>query len=161
MKKAGVTDASSGVKNLERRIYQRDSEGYETEPAVRINHTIKMWMVRPGKYYDYVARTGNKIGFFVDDNFLKGRNKKVAVKISYFDFGKGKFSLAYNHDGEVKKETVECGDSGKVKTATFFITADFLKNMPLKHDFEILGTDGYKPVVSFFRVVKVGNRGKK
>lgn len=161
MKKAGVTDASSGVKNFERWIYQRDSEGYETEPAVRINHAIKMWMVSPGKYYDYVARTGNKIGFFVDDNFLKGRNKKVAVKISYFDFGKGKFSLEYSHDGEIKKETVECGNSGKLKTATFFITADFLKNMPLKHDFEIVGTDGYKPVVSFFRVVKVGNRGKK
>lgn len=49
---------------------------------------------------------------------------------------------------------MECGDTGKVRTATFFITADFLKNMKLKHDLEIVGLDGYKPVVSILRVVK-------
>ena len=154
LKRAGVPNLNTGVKNFERWVYQRDSEGYETQPAVKINHAIKMWMVRDDKRYDYVARTGEKIGFKVDDKFLRGRNKKVAVKISYFDIGKGAFELRYNLDGEVESRKVECGDTGKVRTATFFITADFLKNMKLKHDLEIVGLDGYKPVVSILRVVK-------
>ena len=150
----GAEDPNTGLKNFERWVYQRDSPGYETEPAVKIGHAIKMWMVRDDRRYDYVARTGAKIGFDVDGKFLRGRNRKIAVKISYFDFGKGKFALEYNSGGEVGRRVVECADSGKVRTATFFITADFLKNMKLKHDLEITGIDGYKPTISMLRVVK-------
>lgn len=150
----GAEDPNTGLKNFERWVYQRDSPGYETEPAVKIGHAIKMWMVRDDRRYDYVARTGAKIGFDVDGKFLRGRSRKIAVKISYFDFGKGKFALEYNSGGEVGRRVVECADSGKVRTATFFITADFLKNMKLKHDLEITGIDGYKPTISMLRVVK-------
>lgn len=150
-----ASNPSTGLKNFERWVYQRDSEGFETEPAVKIIQPVKMWMVRDDKRFDYVARTGAKIGFKVDHNFLKGRNKKVAVKVSFFDFGKGKFRIDFNHDGAVESRTVECTDSGKVRTATFFVEADFIKNASLKHDFEIVGEDGYKPTVSILRVVKL------
>ena len=150
-----ASNPSTGLKNFERWVYQRDSEGFETEPAVKIIQPVKMWMVRDDKRFDYVARTGAKIGFKVDRNFIKGRNKKVAVKVSFFDFGKGKFRIDFNHDGAVENRTVECTDSGKVRTATFFVEADFIKNASLGHDFEIVGEDGYKPTISILRVVKL------
>ena len=150
-----AANPATGLKNFERWVYQRDSEGFETEPAVKIIQPVKMWMVRDDKRFDYVARTGAKIGFNVDRNFLKGRSKKVAVKVSFFDFGKGKFRIDFNRDGAVESRTVECTDSGKVRTATFFVEADFIKNASLKHDFEIVGEDGYKPTVSILRVVKL------
>ena len=58
---------SGAVKNFERWLYQRDTEGYETEPAIKVPHPIKMWMVKKDHYFDYVARKSRRIGFAVDD----------------------------------------------------------------------------------------------
>ena len=141
------------AKNFERWVYQRDTIGYETEAVVKIKHAIEMWMVEPGKYYDFIARTGDKIGFNVDKNFLTGKLQKVAVKITYLDQGSGTWNFAF--DGLRGKETreVKCLNTNKMKTATFFICANFNQEKN-KFDFECQSKNGLKPVVSFVRVIK-------
>ena len=141
------------MKNFERWVYQRDMPGYATEPCLKIEHPIKMWMVNPGQYFDYIARKGQKIGFDVDDAFT-GKSDKFAVKVSYLDSGNGSWSLVYQGKGGVEKRSVQCNDSGSIKTATFFISTDFL-NKTIPFDLEIHGNDGYEPVVSFLRIVKI------
>jgi hypothetical protein len=139
------------VKNFERWLYQRDSAGWETTPAVKIDHAIRMWMVHgdrrtgEGHYYDYVARRGKRIGFNVDKRFLATAGR-VAIKITYFDQHTGTLRLVCR---SAQREVKLLG-SGNVKTATFFF--DNLGSGP-GHDFVIEGTP--EAVVSFVRVVKV------
>lgn len=61
------TERTEGIetKNFERWFYQRDAPGYETRPAVKIQQAIKMWMVQDGKYFDYIAQSGKKIGLIL------------------------------------------------------------------------------------------------
>jgi hypothetical protein len=142
------------VKNFERWVFQRDSPGYETTAVVKINQANKMHWVEPGKYYDFIARTGDKIGFNVDASFLKGKKQKVAIKISYLDEGKGEWLLSFNGAKGTELRTVKCSDSKKLLTTTFFVEADFnQKNSG--YDFECLAQKGLKPIVSFVRIVKL------
>lgn len=141
------------VKNFERWVFQRDTLGYETKPVIKIQHPIEMWMVQPGNYYDYIARQGAKIGFDVDDAFLAS-NKEFAVKVSYIDVGNGDWSLVYQGKKGVKRKSIKCENTGKVKTATFFIDAD-LKNKTIPFDLEIQGEEDFEPTISFVRVVKI------
>ncbi len=143
---------AGSVKNFERWVFQRDVPGYETKPVIKIEHPIEMWMVQPGKYYDFVARQGAKIGFDIDDVFLS-TNKKFAVKISYIDNGNGKWSLVYQGKKGVEKRSIKCENTGNVKTATFFIDADF-KNKTIPFDLEVHGKDKFEPTISFLRVIK-------
>jgi len=139
------------VKNFERWLYQRDSAGYETAPAVKVDHAIRMWMVHgnkktgEGKYYDHVARRGKRIGFNIDKRFLRTANR-VAVKITYFDQHRGVLKLVCP---SAQRETRLRG-TGEVRTATFFI--DDLGSGS-GHDLVIEGTPA--AVVSFVRVIKV------
>lgn len=145
-------DGGRPVKNFERWIYQRDVPGYETEPAIKIEHPIKMWMVEPGKYYDFVARKGSKIGFDVDDAFFAS-HKKFVVKISYIDIGSGSWELVYpGKKGKMSKNVIS-KNSGKVKTATFFIEPEFKKDKS-SFDLEIQGKEGFEPTISFLRIIK-------
>ena len=113
-----------------------------------------MGMVEPGKYYDYIARTGDKIGFNVDKNFLNGKQQKVAIKITYLDEGKGEWFMSFNGAKGPESRSVKCTDTKKLLTTTFFVKADFnQKNSG--YDFECLAEKGLKPVVSFVRVVKL------
>ena len=142
------------LKNFERWVYQRDCVGYETEAVVRINHAIKMWMVEPGKYFDLIARTGNKIGFKVDPKFINGKEKNVALKITYFDEGKGSWKVVFNGVNGIIDREVQCTDSKKLMTATFFVTSDFVQNKNA-FNFECISQNGLKPVVSFVRLIKL------
>ena len=141
------------VKNFERWIYQRDAPGYETTPAIKIEQAIQMWMVEPGKYYDYIARKGRKIGFDIDDSFISFNNK-FAVKISYVDQGTGTWSLVFQGLTNVESRKVKCENTGKIKTATFFMNASFQKKT-LPFDLEIHGDNGFEPAISFIRLVKI------
>jgi hypothetical protein len=143
------------VKNFERWIFQRDSPGYETTAVVKINQANKMHWVEPGKYYDYIARTGDKIGFNVDTNFLKGKKQKVAIKMSYLDEGKGEWLLSFNGAKGTELRTVKCSDSKKLLTNTFFVEADFNQKTNSGYDFECLAQKGLKPIISFVRIVKL------
>jgi hypothetical protein len=111
--------------------------------------------VEPGKYYDHIARTGDKIGFNVDTNFLKGKKQKVAIKITYLDEGIGEWLLSFNGVKGTKSRTVKCLDSKKLLTTTFFVDADFNQKKNSSYDFECLAQKGLKPIVSLVRIVKL------
>ena len=146
---------SGAVKNFERFLFQRDAENFETECAVKILQPAKMWMVDEKRPWDFAARRGERIGFCLAKDFLSGESKKVAVKITYFDDEKGEFALRFKCGQKPQSRKVGCEGSGKVKTATFFIEADFFGNPPPDFDFSIEGQNGFKPTVSFVRVVKL------
>lgn len=138
------------VKNFERWLYQRDSEGFETEPVVRIEHPIKMWMVPKDKTHDYVARSGRRIGLAVDDRWCGGEPTDVAIKVSYFDVGKGKVEMSVG----TQRRTFERTGSGRLKTATFFIDQAVLSAQGMEYDI-ILQSKGSDAVISFVRIVRL------
>lgn len=153
-------DAGDGVpvKNFERWLYQRDSEGYETRPAVKIDHSIRMWMVHgdkktgEGKFHDYIARSGKRIGFAVDDRFLSGGPHRVAVKITYLDEGVGDLSLHYSTPSGKAKRSVARKDTGKMTTATFFLDDIVFAAKNMNYDLSIEGHPGV--TISFVRLIK-------
>jgi len=147
------TDA---LKNFERRVYQRDREGFETQPAVRIPHAIERWWLHdPRRRYDYVARTGKRIGFAVDDRFVSGRCR-VAVKVSFYDGFHDAWRLVYTQGGKAAGSApVECTGTDGFRTATFFIDADFdAKEMAF--DLEI--HSGGRVPISFVRLIRLQPR---
>jgi hypothetical protein len=139
------------VKNFERWLYQRDAVGYETRPAIKIEQSIKMWMVQDGRYFDYIARAGKRIGFDIDDRWV-ARGGNLAIKVTYVDAQAGNLQLMFNQGKAVKTRRL-LGD-GRLKTATFLL-AD-LQGNSLDHgfDFVIQGDgDTNKVVISMVRVV--------
>jgi hypothetical protein len=148
------------VKNYERWLYQRDRENSSTIPAVKVDQMASMRGPPPGKKYDFIAHktdiaSGNsKIGFAMDDRFLQGGPFQVAVKITYQDIGKGKWSLVYKtKDGENSKN-LTCEDSKKAKTATFFLDDAYFPAEKMDDDFEIRADEG-DATISFVRVIKL------
>lgn len=160
-----ATEFNEGIetKNFERWLYQRDAAGYETVPAVKIQHAIKMWMVEHDKYYDYIARSGQKIGFNIDDRW-EGQNEtyELAVKVTYFDNTFGDLELRYlvNNSEVVKKQKLL--NDGKLKTTTIFITG--LQNNACDQGYDFILTNSNQDnsiTISMARVVihssKVGD----
>ncbi|TNF44634.1 MAG: SMI1/KNR4 family protein, partial [Bacteroidetes bacterium] len=150
------TEKENGIetKNFERWLYQRDAPGYETQPSVKIQHAIKMWMVQPDRYYDFIARSGKKIGFDIDDNWF-GIKDSLALKVTYFDNHAGEMNLVYNNgEGNVQKTQQLTGD-GQLKTATFFLSK--LKANSLENNFDFVleaGENTQNIIVSMVRVIK-------
>ncbi len=141
------------VKNFERWIYQRDMPGYETTPAMKIEQAIQMWMVQPGKYFDYIAREGKKIGFDVEDKWA-GLKDSVAIKVSYFDTHSGELNLVFNNRKKLKKKTVKLYGDGKLKTATFFTGKIKENSLPQKYDFALEAGDRTEKItISIVRVI--------
>ena len=142
------------TKNFERWLYQRDAAGYETQPAIKIQQAIKMWMVQDGKYYDYIARSGKKIGFDIDERWIATKDS-VALKVTYFDNHAGELNLVYNNgQKQVVKNHILTGD-GKLKTATFFLS-QIITNC-LEHNFDfalVAGANTDNIVISFVRVIR-------
>jgi len=151
-----ATEQSEGIetKNFERWLFQRDASGYETKPEEKIQHAIKMWMVQPDKYYDYIARSGKKIGFDIDDRWVHIQDS-IAFKVTYFDKYAGSLNLVYNNGQEqVQKSQPLIGD-GKLKTMTFFISKLKANSLPNNFDFTLeAGANTEKIVVSMVRVIK-------
>jgi len=142
------------VKNVERWLYQRDSAGFETTPVESINHPIKMWMVEPDQYFDYIARAGKKIGFAVDDRWCDGAPVNVALKVTYFDRGRGRVDVGLNTSkGKVAKK-IELTDSGKLKTITFFIDDAVFPAKKIEYDI-ILSASDDEAAVSFVRIIRL------
>ena len=142
------------VKNVERWLYQRDSDGFETSPVESINHPIKMWMVEPDRYFDYIARKGNRIGFAVDDRWCGGGPVNVALKVTYFDRGRGRVDVGLKtSNGDVSKK-IELTGSGKLKTVTFFVDDAVFPAKKMDYD-AIFNSPGDEAVLSFVRVIKL------
>lgn len=143
------------VKNFERWIYQRDEPGYETTPILKIHHPIQMWMVEPGKYYDFIARKGKKIGFNVDDRLFPGGEQPVVVKVSYYDGVQGSLKLVYENNSGKQNATVTTTGEDKIRTATFFINAR-MDQTNFDHDFDFVLESAEEIPVAFLRVIKNG-----
>jgi hypothetical protein len=151
-----ATEQTGGIetKNFERWLYQRDAPGYETQPAVKIQQAIKMWMVQEDKYYDYIARSGKKIGFDIDDRWI-GNKDSVALKVTYFDNHAGELILVYNNGQAQVQKTQQLIGDGKLKTVTFFMPQ--IKSNGLENNFDFVLEAGKKTdsiVVSFVRVIQ-------
>ena len=150
------TEIDEGIemKNFERWLYQRDATGYETTPAVKILHTYRQWMIQPDKDYDYIARSGKRMGFHVDERW-EGIKDLAAVKVTYFDHHAGELKLTYNDGTEnITKTQVLTGDEG-LKTATFFVS-NIAPNAISEHEFDFIleaGDDTENIVVSMVRIV--------
>lgn len=142
------------VKNFERWLYQRDSEGFETEPVVKVEQPIKMWMVEPGKYYDYIARRGKQIGLAIDDRWCGGEPVDVAIKVTYFDVGQDMADVWLRTKNGVKYKAFKLSGTNKLKTATFFVEDAIFPAKGMKHDI-ILKSRNSDVVVSFVRVIRL------
>jgi hypothetical protein len=141
------------AKNFERWLYQRDADGYATRPAIKIDQAIKMWMVQEGKYYDYLARTGRRMGFDIDDRW-KPRNGTLAIKVSFLDAQPGSLQLVFNQGREVRTQRLT-GD-GRLKTTTFLLTGLQDNSMDRGFDFVIRGDgDTQEVIVTMVRAVAV------
>jgi hypothetical protein len=139
------------TKSFERWLYQRDAPGYETQPVIKIQQAIEMWMVQPDKYYDYIARAGKKIGFDIDDRWHNSKDK-VAIKVTYFDNHAGELKFKYN-GGDAFRSLTLSGDN-KLKTATFFIDGIRANSMDRGFDFTLEADDSTEQiVVSMVRVI--------
>ena len=143
------------AKNLERWLHQRDRPGFQTQPAVRVPHALKKWwLADPQKPYDHVARRGRRIGFAVDDRFLKGGPHRACIKVTYLDTGTGRWALvAAGAGGEARRE-VACGDTGKLRTATFFLDDALFPASGMEFDFHVEAPE--EATVSFVRVIRLG-----
>ena len=142
------------VKNFERWLYQRDSKGFETRPTVKINHPINMWMVEPGKYYDYIARQGKQIGLSVDDRWCGGGPVNVAVKVTYFDIGRNTVYMdLYTVNGYSRRSINLTGTDG-LKTATLFVNDAVFSTNGVNYDI-IFKSTGTGAVISFVRVIRL------
>ena len=142
------------TKNFERWLYQRDAVGYETKPEEKIQQAIKMWMVQTDKYYDFIARSGKKIGFDIDARW-PGLNHQIAIKVTYFDKKAGILNLVYN-DGvkQLQKSQTLLGDN-KLKTSTFIVPKMVLNTLPNNYDFALeAGPTTENIVVSMVRVIQ-------
>ncbi|MFR9523600.1 MAG: hypothetical protein SNH94_03405 [Rikenellaceae bacterium] len=151
-------DFKEGIeaKHFERWLYQRDKEGYRTEPAIKIPHAIKMHHILEGKNYDYIARRGAKIGFYADDRFDEHKGKK-AIKITYFDQKAGQMTLKYrDRKGIVKIASITLLGDDKLKTATLIIDEVSLTSTPDSFDFTLEAQGGASDIcVSMVRIVKL------
>lgn len=143
------------VKNFERWLYQRDSEGFETEPALKINRAIKMWMVQPGNDFDYIARKGERVGFDIDDRWLKkNTNKKFAVKITYLDNTNGKMKLHYKFNSRDVFSSEKLTNDNKIKTATFIVNDIDSNALENNYDFIVSANkEASNITISMVRVV--------
>ncbi len=147
------------VKNFERWLFQRDRGGYRTLPAVKVTIPDQLRCHHPKHKYDYIARrtdmaSGNSaIGFAVDDRFLSRGPYKVAIKVTYHDIGKGKWSMVYLTPNGEATCAVSCENTGKIKTATFFLDDASFPAKGTAFDFEIRAT-GDDATISFVRVIR-------
>ena len=157
---AGKKSKEFAIRNFERWLIQRDRDGYRTQPAIKATQHQMMWMVPKNYKFDYIARRtdlasdNSKIGFALDDRFLSGGPHPVAIKITYHDIGKGKWTLVYTKPtGWVGRRTVQCRGSKKVLTATFHLTDACFVGKGDAFDFHIEAT-GADATISFVRVIK-------
>lgn len=145
------------VRNFERWLYQRDAEGFETRAVKPIQHSIKMWMVQPDKWYDNIARSGKRMGFYIDDRWdAQNEENKMAIKISYFDEGAGELQLKYNKQSGAVLKKQPLSDDGKLKTVTFFVSG--LKNNAQANGFDFILENSNSEndiIVSMVRIVNV------
>ena len=62
----------------------------KTKPTIKIEHSWELLIIQLGKYYNYISRTGKRIGFNIDDNWLGQQElSEFAFKITFIDNSQG------------------------------------------------------------------------
>ncbi len=157
---AGKKSKEFAIKNFERWLVQRDRDGYRTQATIKVPQHKSMWMVPKNYKFDYIARrtdlaSGNsRIGFALDDRFGSGGPHSVAIKVTYHDIGKGKWSLVYTKPGgSVGRRTVQCKGSKKALITTFHIIDACFSGKGEAFDFHIEASS-QDATVSFVHVIK-------
>lgn len=139
------------LKNIERWLYQRDEPGYMTTPAMLVPSPKDQWYSDGSRPYDYTARKGKKIGFYVDDRMFPGGEQPMAIKVSFYDGVAGTLILVYENNEGIQEDSVITNGTDQVRTATFFIDAR-LEDNSLNFDFELHSEE--EVPVFFVRVIK-------
>jgi len=148
------------TKNFERWLYQRDAPGYETRPAIKIQQAIKMWMVQADKYYDYIARSGKKLGFDIDERWTAVKDS-VALKVTYFDDYAGEMNLVFKNGEILTKRNQKLFGDGKLKTTTFILPGIKANSLPNNFDFALeAGANTDNIVVSMVRVIQTAEKSE-
>jgi hypothetical protein len=146
------------VKNFERWLYQRDTSGYDTKPAIKQDHSFNASgndLLASSKWYVNLARTGNAIGIAIDDRFLSDGPNEVAIKVTYFDADKNPWTLEYSKpDGSIGSRRVQGEASGVVRTATFFLNDLMATRKGTDFDFRLKSDSGTTPFM-FVRLVRL------
>lgn len=145
----------SPVKNFDRWLVQRDTLDAVTTPSRKVMHGT-FGFLRPAmfntyvkeKQYDFTARKGKKIGFFIDEQFLTAKN--YTLKVTYWD--NADFKVYYQTTEGYKNVEVRTSVDDKLKTATFFIKG--LQKNP-QGDFDIYIQSDKGAEISFVRVIKL------
>lgn len=139
------------IKNFERWLYQRDSEGHETTPVEPIsNKPIGLWMT--SQDIDHMAKRGSRIGFAIDDRFIGMQPTPVAMKVSYLDQTSGTLTLNYQSPAGAQQKTIALTQDGKLKTATFIV--DDLIAPASEFDYDITLSAPNEAVLTFLRIIK-------
>ena len=156
----GKKGKTAPVRNFERWLIQRDRAGCRTRPAVKAAQHEGLWMVPAGHKFDWIARRtdlaagSGRIGFALDDRFLRGGPHRVTVKVTYHDVGRGRWHLVYGRPGGAEgRRSIACRDTGKVFTATFHLAGACFTGVGDAFDFTI-EAEGEDATVSFVRVIK-------
>ena len=130
------------VKNFERWLYQRDAAGARTTPCMKVSAPLQRGH-DPKHLYDFNARrtdraSGNtRIDFAVDDRVGSAGPHKVAVKVTYLDADGAEWALSYATPAGKARRTVRCGNTGTLKTATFFLADACFPGRKMDADFAI------------------------
>lgn len=149
-----VAGAERSVRNFERWLIQRDRHGARTVPVLPAVYAgapdVPEWT---GRRTD-VATGNDVIGFALDDRFLSGGPHDVAIKVTYADAGNGAWELVVPAaaGGEVTR-TVHPGDTGTIRTATFFLEDVAFPGRGEDFDFRIRAMEG-DAVVCLVRVIR-------
>lgn len=106
-------------------------------------------MKEKGGYY--TALKARSIALALHDNFLIDGPHRVAVKISYFDKGRGKLVLVYN---KIKTKKVTLKNSGRLLTTTFLLEKAQFRGYGIRNDI-ILEGEGVDIVINFIRIIKL------
>ena len=92
--------------------------------------------------------------FALDDRFGSDGPHSVAIKVTYHDIGKGKWTLVYTKPGGATgRRTVQCKNSKKALTTTFHLNDACFGAKGEAFDFHIQAT-GADAIISFVRVIK-------
>ncbi len=151
------------VKNFERWLYQRDTDGARTAATERVDVPEQMFEFSKAHRFDLTARKTRategprSIRFGVDESFLAGGPHAVAVKVTTVGRGSAAWVLEYlRADGSrATRPPVASDDTGEVKTVTFILRdACFPGIGPDGLDLQIRAVRG-DPVIRLVRVIKL------
>ncbi len=147
------------VKNFERWVFQRDTDGARTVPAEKVTIPKQMTDHHPKALFDYTARRTDSIHgqraivFGIYDGFLFGTGHNVTIKVTYLDLKKAEWKLKVPRTNGTCETTVQNKGTKKVMTLTMVCEDAAFLGQDYGEDFRIEALQD-DVTVSFVRVIK-------